>query len=178
MGLNHKNAGSNKKTIAALTLGVACAATAVMLIAARKPAQPAGAAMTKASDVTASASNGWSNETPAMAGQISLKNSDKATTKHEIPDVKDAPISATLNGCLERDGEEFRLKDTEGEKAPKARSWKSGFLKKGSPKIDVVDAGNRLKLKDHVGQRVTVSGMLSDREMQARSLKSVAPSCE
>jgi len=37
MGLN-KNAGSNKKTILALTLGVACAATAVMLIAARKPA--------------------------------------------------------------------------------------------------------------------------------------------
>jgi hypothetical protein len=175
MGLN-KNAGS-KKTIAALTLGVACAATAVMLIAARKPAQPAGATMTKTADAM-SASNEWSNATPAMPGQMALKNSDKATTKHEIPDVKDAPISATLNGCLERDGEDFRLKDTEGEKAPKARSWKSGFLKKGSSKIDVVDAGNRLKLKDHVGQRVTVSGMLSDREMQARSLKSVAPSCE
>ena len=175
MGLN-KNTGS-KKTIAALTLGVACAATAVMLIAARKPAQPAGAAM-KSSAVTASASNEWSNATPAMPDQMSLKNSDKATTKHEIPDVKEAPISATINGCLERDGDEFRLKDTEGEKAPKARSWKSGFLKKGSPKIDVVDSGNRLKLKDHVGQRVTVSGMLSDREMQARSLKSVSPSCD
>jgi hypothetical protein len=176
MGLN-KNAGS-KKTIAALTLGVACAATAVMLIASRKPAQPAGSTMTKTA-VATSASNEWSDVTPAtMPGQVALKNSDKATTKHEIPDVKDAPISATLNGCLERDGEDFRLKDTEGEKAPKARSWKSGFLKKGSPKIDVVDAGNRLKLKDHVGQRVTVSGMLSDREMQARSLKSVAPSCE
>ena len=171
MGLN-KNTGS-KKTIAALTLGVACAATAVMLIAARKPAQPAGSTATKAAEST-SASNEWS--TPA---QTPLQNSEKAaTTKHEIPDVKDAPISATINGCLERDGDEFRLKDTEGEKAPKARSWKSGFLKKGSPKIDVVDSGNRLKLKDHVGQRVTVSGMLSDREMQARSLKSVAPSCE
>jgi hypothetical protein len=174
MGLN-KNAGS-KKTIAALTLGVACAATAVMLIAARKPA-PAGATMTKTA-VATSASNEWSDATPAMPGQTALKNSDKAATKHEIPDVKDAPISATINGCLERDGEDFRLKDTEGEKAPKARSWKSGFLKKGTPKIDVVDAGNRLKLKDHVGQRVTVSGMLSDREMQARSLKSVAPSCQ
>ena len=172
MGLN-KNAGS-KKTIAALTLGVACAATAVMLIAARKPAQPAGATMTKSAEST-SASNEWSNATPA---QMPLQNSEKAATKHEIPDVKDAPIPATINGCLERDGADFRLKDTEGEKAPKGRSWKSGFLKKGSAKIDVVDSGNRLKLKDHVGQRVTVSGMLSDREMQARSLKSVAPSCE
>jgi hypothetical protein len=134
--------------------------------------------MTKTGDVATSASNEWSNTTPAMSGQVSMKNSEKATTKHEIPDVKEAPISATINGCLERDGEDFRLKNTEGEKAPKARSWKSGFLKKGSSKIDVVDSGNRLKLKDHVGQRVTVSGMLSDREMQARSLKSVAPSCE
>ena len=174
MGLN-KNAGS-KKTIAALTLGVACAATAVMLIAARKPAQPTGTTMTKSGAESTSASNEWSNATPA---QMPLQNSEKATTtKHEIPDVKDAPVSATLNGCLERDGEDFRLKNTEGEKAPKSRSWKSGFLKKGSSKIDVVDSGNRLKLKDHVGQRVTVSGMLSDREMQARSLKSVAPSCE
>ncbi len=174
MGLN-KNAGS-KKTILALTLGVACAATAVMLIAARKPAQPTGTTMTKSGAESTSASNDWSNATPA---QMSLQNSEKAaTTKHEIPDVKDAPISATINGCLERDGEDFRLKNTDGEKAPKSRSWKSGFLKKGSSKIDVVDSGNRLKLKDHVGQRVTVSGMLSDREMQARSLKSVAPSCD
>ena len=61
---------------------------------------------------------------------------------------------------------------------PKARSWKSGFLKKGTPRIELIDAANRLKFRDHVGQFVSVTGTLNDREMQARSLQRVATSCE
>jgi len=84
----------------------------------------------------------------------------------------------TLTGCLERDKRNFRLKDTSGMEAPKARSWKSGFLKKGSATIDVVDAANRLKLTDHVGERVSVTGRLVDREMSARSLQRIGASCD
>ena len=84
----------------------------------------------------------------------------------------------TITGCLERaDETTFRLKDTSGEDAPKSRSWKSGFLKKGSASIEVVDAANRLKLSDHVGHKVSVTGTLVDREMQVRSLQRIATSC-
>jgi len=89
--------------------------------------------------------------------------------------AKPAPV--TITGCLERDDETFRLKDTAGADAPKSRSWKSGFLKKGSASIEVVDASKRLKLPDHVGQRVSVTGVLVNREMQVRSMQRVATSC-
>jgi hypothetical protein len=87
------------------------------------------------------------------------------------------PAPVTISGCLERSDETFRLKDTAGADAPKSRSWKSGFLKKGSASIAVVDASHRLKLPDHVGQRVSVTGSLVDREMQVRSLQRIAASC-
>lgn len=87
-------------------------------------------------------------------------------------------IPVTITGCLEQKDDTFRLKDTSGADAPRARSWKTGFLKKGSPSINVVDATNRVRLTSHVGQRVSVTGLLIDREMQVRSLQRVAPSCE
>jgi hypothetical protein len=83
----------------------------------------------------------------------------------------------TITGCLEREAETFRLKDTSGSDAPKARTWKSGFLKKSAAPVEVVDGGNKAKLPSHVGQRVSVTGVLVDREMQLRSLQRVAPSC-
>jgi hypothetical protein len=85
--------------------------------------------------------------------------------------------AVTITGCLERDANSFRLRDTAGEGAPKSRSWKSAFLKKGSSPVAVVDASNRAKLPTHVGQRVSVTGTLVDREMQVRSLQRVAASC-
>jgi hypothetical protein len=87
------------------------------------------------------------------------------------------PNRVTITGCLERADEAFRLKDTEGEAAPKARSWKSGFLKKGRSAVDVVDDGNRLNLSTHVGERVTVTGTLVDREIRVRTIERVAASC-
>ena len=86
--------------------------------------------------------------------------------------------TATITGCLERNDETFRLKDTTGADSPKSRSWKSGFLKKGPAAIKVVDQTNRLNLPNHVGQRVSVTGLLVDREMQVRSLQRVAASCK
>jgi hypothetical protein len=89
-----------------------------------------------------------------------------------------AAAYTTITGCLELDDDQFRLKDAEGENVPKARSWKSGFLKKGAARVDVVDPSNRLRLQNHVGQRVSVTGTLLDRELQARSVQRVATSCD
>ena len=86
-------------------------------------------------------------------------------------------FAVTITGVLEGAYDTFRLTDTTGADAPKSRSWKSGFLRKGSASIGVVDAANRLKLRDHVGQRVAVTGTLVDREMQVRSLKRITTSC-
>jgi hypothetical protein len=88
------------------------------------------------------------------------------------------PAPVTIAGCLERDDETFRLKDTSGADAPRSRSWKSAFLKKGAAPVEVVDASKRLKLTNHVGQRVSVTGTLSDGEMQIRSLRRLAASCK
>jgi len=83
----------------------------------------------------------------------------------------------TITGCLERDDDTFRLKDATGANAPKARSWKTGFLKKGAASIEVRDASHRLKLNDHVGRRVSVTGVLIDREIRARSVQRVSATC-
>lgn len=84
----------------------------------------------------------------------------------------------TITGCLERSDDTFRLKNTSGADAPKSRSWKSGFLKKGSAAIEVVDAPRTLKLADQVGHRVSVTGTLVDRQMRVRSLRRVSASCD
>ena len=99
----------------------------------------------------------------------SASQPDAAAAKPTVP--------VTITGCLERDDETFRLKDTEGTDAPKSRSWKTAFLKKRSASIEVVDAANRLKLTKYVGQRVSLTGVLVDREMHARMLQRVAASC-
>jgi hypothetical protein len=83
----------------------------------------------------------------------------------------------TLTGCLSREDTAYKLKDTSGDAAPKARSWRSGFLKKGSAPIELYDSSNRVKLPAHVGQRISVTGELIDREMYVRSLQRVSASC-
>jgi hypothetical protein len=83
----------------------------------------------------------------------------------------------TLEGCLEQNGDSFRLKDTSGADAPKARSWKSGFLKRGPATVDVLDSGASLGLAKRVGTRVSVTGTLVDKQMQAHAIHRVASSC-
>ena len=84
---------------------------------------------------------------------------------------------ATIEGCLVQDADQFQLKNTSGENAPKGRSWKSGFLHRSSKTVDVVDQTHRLNLPRHVGERVTVTGILDDRDLQGTSLKRVGESC-
>jgi hypothetical protein len=83
--------------------------------------------------------------------------------------------AVTITGCLERNGDSFRLKDTSGADVPQARSWKFGFLRKGPAPIDLVDAGSTTA--NHVGERVRVTGVLEDRRLHLRSLNRVADSC-
>ncbi len=228
-----KSAGARKALLVA-SLGLACGAAVVMLVAARRPlptvdlasmdvpipgtadapgatvaVEAAPAPATEAPATTAPAANTApaaktpAIKKPAAKAPVSAANASAArptfdepiakTPTHETIALKPAAAeeapratmsaiqtaAVTINGCLERDGNTFRLKDIEGEDAPKTRSWKSGFLRKGKPKIDVVDAtNNRLRLTEHVGQRVSLTGMLEDREMQARSVTRVAAYCE
>lgn len=110
-----------------------------------------------------------------------------ATTVAPAPEVTRAPSTEaasaqdtraiTITGCLVRNDDGFRLKDTEGDTAPRSRSWKSGFLKRTNKAVDVVDARNQFDLADHVGERVNATGTLVDGDMQLRSLRRATGSC-
>jgi hypothetical protein len=127
---------------------------------------PAAADAPPARTLSADASVATESAAPARAAESTV-----TVSVQESADV-------TIEGCLERDAETFRLKDTSGEGAPKSRSWKSGFLRKGAARIEVIDAENRLKLPNHVGQRISVTGVLVDREMRAYSLEFGGASCK
>ena len=148
----------------AIVVVTGAVAASSMFSAAPKPADDRVAATRAVENKQARA------ELAAPAADYAAASSTSTMAHAKAPAV-------TLTGCLERHGDDYRLKDAAGADAPRARSWKSGFLKKSTPAIDVVDAGNRLKLKDHVGERVSVSGVLNDREMQASKLKNVSSSC-
>jgi hypothetical protein len=64
-----------------------------------------------------------------------------------------------------------------GEHAPKSRSWKTGFFRKGSAKLDLIDETSRLKLASHVGYRVDVTGALFKKVMRARALTPSSARC-
>ncbi len=110
-----------------------------------------------------------------VAANASAAPAAAADTPAIPPTLKAAPI--TITGCLAREDAAYKLKDTTGDNAPKARSWKSGFLKKGAAPVEIYDTANRLKLPAHVGQRVSVTGELRDREMYVRSLQPVGATC-
>lgn len=92
--------------------------------------------------------------------------------------AKAAPVAATtVTGCLEHDDASYRLTDTGGQQAPKARSWKTGFVTKKNKDLNVVDASKKLKLKDHVGHRVALTGQVREGEMRVQSVRHLAASC-
>ena len=145
-----------------LALVAVAAVSTVTLLALRSPA-PAAPSVHPFVDTRDGADV---NVTPAPA-----EAPNQATARSRSPIV-------TVTGCLVRDDDAYRLKETSGSSAPKSRSWKTGFLKKGSAPIEVADSSRRLKLSEHVGQRVSITGTLKDREMDARSLQRVSASCE
>ena len=153
----------------AIVAAVFCVAAGAMLIAVLQAREPANG-------LTASAR---SRILPTEIHVIDTPDSANSNVVPEqsAPKAAAEPSPVTVTGCLEMNNETFRLKNTTGTDAPKARSWKSGFLKKNPASIQIVDAANRVQLPNHVGQRVVVTGTLVDREMQVRSLRRVATSC-
>src|SRR5262249_43718719 len=126
------------------------------------------------------AAEGTTGNTQAVATTTGLESEPAAKAPAVESEVKadvqnSAPV--TITGCLALDAGTFWLKNTSGTDLPKSRSWKSGFLKKHSSPIELVDAANSLKLSNYVGQRVAATGPLMNREMGARSLQRVAASC-
>ena len=89
------------------------------------------------------------------------------------------PGTVTINGCLEGSVNEnrFRLTDTEGGDAPRSRSWRTGFLKKQSTSVALVEPPDPHALWAQVGQRVAATGLLSSRELRMTSLRVIGPRC-
>lgn len=80
-------------------------------------------------------------------------------------------VAATIAGCLTQDDGRFVLKNVSGEDAPKSRSWKSGFLRKRSQTIELIDQAGTKRLAPYVGQQIETTGVLDDREMRVKSLR-------
>jgi hypothetical protein len=164
-----KNARKNRiERTVGVVLVVLMGAAAIML-AARRP-DPAVFPMT--SKVVAP-----QEDASAARAPVSHVDPNGPASKHGSGNATVAS-AVTITGCLEEDDANvFKLKDAEGEEAPTSRSWKSGFLKKRPATITVLDASHRWKLEKHVGERISVTGSLADREMQVRTLSRVATSC-
>ena len=194
----------SERVTAAIGLAGVCVVAVAMVMAARQPSQPVDVAALnfEAQPEIAAAVEPTAEKPPVARVQAKKMAAAKAPAAADAPPARtlsaDASVATesarasestvtvsvqesadvTIEGCLERDAETFRLKDTSGEGAPKSRSWKSGFLRKGAARIEVIDAENRLKLPNHVGQRISVTGVLVDREMRAYSLELGGSSCK
>ena len=111
-----------------------------------------------------------------------------ARTNVAAPTARPLPVSTdnaglapvTLTGCLEmtvtRDA--FRLSDTDGDAAPRSRSWRTAFLKKRTAPVALVEAPDPHGLQVEVGKRVAATGVLIDREMKVSSVRVVGASCD
>ena len=89
--------------------------------------------------------------------------------------------TVTLTGCVRNGGERntFMLTKVEGADAPKERGWKTGYLLKRRANVEIVTAGSSVRLKDHVGRKVTVTGTVDAKnrtQLKARSVR-VLSSC-
>lgn len=181
------NAAFGTRAVAVVAI---CFIGAAIIIGASSsfPAPTPAARLDAPSDYAPEMAKKTSGSRPAAAG-VGTAGTSGRDTFTETPRLGDSadgepPIAippvappVTITGCLEREDDGFRLRDASGAGAPRSRSWKSGFLKKGSASVALVDSPKKLRLPDHVGERVSLTGVLVDREMQVRSLHRVAGSC-
>ena len=118
---------------------------------------------------------GTGNATAASAVPAPATPALAATS---IATVEPAPV--TITGCLEVsvNADEFRLTDTQGFDAPKSRSWKSGFIKKHSAPVMLVDLADSHAAQAQVGKRVAATGHLASNALSVSSLRVVSPSCD
>ena len=80
--------------------------------------------------------------------------------------------AVTITGCLEMSlaQDEFRLTDTEGVNAPRARDWRTVFLTTRPAPVALVEPSDPRGLQRQVGKRVAATGMLTSRELKLSSL--------
>lgn len=138
----------------------------------RSPAEP----VQSPSPAMAAASGAGESDSKTVAPEPTARASATESTATPAA-VSQVPV--TITGCLETTVDEdwFRLTDTEGADAPKARSWRSGFLTKRSAPVELVDLSDPLGVRKYVGRRVVATGLLTSRELRVRSLESAGPSC-
>jgi len=149
-----------------------CITGTAMLIVARSAEPTSAASIVPEQPIVAVAPI----ERPVAKAQKPFTIAATPASARSVEAVPGAEL-ATIEGCLVQDADQFQLKNTAGEDAPRGRSWKSGFLHKSAKRVDVLDQTHRLNLAKHVGERVTITGILDDRELQGTSLKRVAESC-
>ncbi|MFL6280337.1 MAG: hypothetical protein ACJ731_09510, partial [Vicinamibacterales bacterium] len=160
---------------AAMLVTAMCVTGAVIVIAAHEMAPSARVTSTDPRPDAEVVSMQPKPTGSTTAADPSLAAPKPETEASKTTAANTAPV--TIFGCLERSNETYRLTDTDGTDAPKARSWKSAFLKKGAATVEVVDPGNRARLSSHVGHRVGVTGTLSERQLQVRSIRRISSSC-
>ncbi len=170
-------------TASVFVLVAVCVIVAAVVMAVRDGSEPVEVAAADAKVAAASSSAAQPNapaspkvKTPA---KTAVDASAAAPSASAVPGSSSA-LSATVTvaGCLERSDKGFRLKNTSGADAPKSRSWKTGFFTKRSASIDLSDQRGSAYLAEHLGERVSVTGALIDREIIVHSLRSVSASCK
>jgi hypothetical protein len=145
-----------------------------ILVAAYRPASTDETSAARV-EATASARQADAFEPPRTSSTTPDRSAVDAPASTARSTAWPAPL--TISGCLDRDGDSYRLTDAAGVGLPKSRSWKSGFLKKNASSITVVDGDRHARLQDHLGQRVTVTGTMVNREMQLGSMRLLSESC-
>ena len=112
------------------------------------------------------------------AGPDPAASTPPAESTPALAGVNQAPV--TITGCLETaaDEDRFRLTDTVGADAPKARGWRSGFLKKRSAPVELLQLSDVKALRPLVGHRVVATGLLTNRELHVSSLQPAGHSCD
>jgi hypothetical protein len=108
---------------------------------------------------------------------VSLADSSEAAAAPARVASSQAPV--TITGCLEMTtgGDEFRLTETDGDEAPKARGWRSGFLKRSPAPVELIAPPDPSALRKLVGHRVAATGVLDSRELRVRSFRRAGSTC-
>jgi hypothetical protein len=156
--------------------------------AAAEPSKKAPAPAATRERIASSTKSAHVTTTPPLAG-TAIKANAAAPSAEPVAAARASASSSnaiveagavTITGCLETSvtADEFRLSDTEGSDAPKARSWKTGFLKKHSSPVVLVAPPDPHGLQAHVGKRVAATGQLTSHELRVSSLRVVGPSCD
>jgi hypothetical protein len=165
-------------------------------IAISEPVEPADATVTstrKSKTMVVAATKGMPSEPvketppaqvtpPAVEAVTTASTMDRPGAdgaESRVAEHVEQRAAVTISGCVETGVNDttFRLTDTGGTEAPKSRSWRSGFLRKRTAPVALIDSANALRLQNYIGRRISATGLLMNREMQVQSLLPAGASC-